>query len=112
MTENEAIKYLNVTKDFAEENSVGGIKRLMCDTAITALKEIQQYREIGTVEECLEAVNMRTPERAIFEYMPGDWEGKFNCPACRKMIMHDCRDTENTFSIHHLRFSRFQFLHC
>lgn len=56
MTENEAIKYLKITKDFAEENSVGGIKRLMCDTAITALKEIQQYREIGTVEECREAV--------------------------------------------------------
>lgn len=27
-----------------------------CNVAINALKEIQQYREIGTVEECREAV--------------------------------------------------------
>lgn len=50
MTENEAIKGLM----FLKEKLYNGIyaDRLDCiDYAISALKEIQQYREIGTVEE-------------------------------------------------------------
>lgn len=38
----------------AKEDSENALKAL--DIAINALKEIQQYREIGTVEECREAV--------------------------------------------------------
>lgn len=34
------------------------------DIAISALKEIQQYREIGTVEECREAVEKQETERS------------------------------------------------
>lgn len=33
------------------------------DMAISALKEIQQYREIGTVEECKELASMFTTEK-------------------------------------------------
>ena len=33
------------------------------DMAVSALKEIQQYREIGTVEECREAVEKQKPEK-------------------------------------------------
>ena len=89
MTENEAIKYLKVTKDFAEENSVGGIKRLMCDTAITALKEIQQYREIGTVEECREAAEKQKPKKPDYEGDGYDDKGElvydtWICPNCGK----------------------------
>lgn len=32
------------------------------EEAISALKEIQQYREIGTVEECREAKERQTPK--------------------------------------------------
>ena len=35
--------------------------------AITALKEIQRYREIGTVEECREAVEKQEAERIEYE---------------------------------------------
>lgn len=35
------------------------------EEAITALKEIQQYREIGTVEECREAVEKQTPKKPV-----------------------------------------------
>lgn len=35
--------------------------------AIEALKEIQQYREIGTVEECYEAVEKQKAERIEYE---------------------------------------------
>ena len=38
------------------------------DMAITALKEIQQYREIGTVEECREAVDKQKPKKPHRNY--------------------------------------------
>ena len=56
MTGQEAIMYLEVTKKCSEEGSVGYLQKEMCDVAISALEEIQQYREIGTVEECREAM--------------------------------------------------------
>ena len=98
MTRNEAIEILEEIE--LMDDSIYAYNSAYMEAlkmAISALEEIQQYREIGTVEECLEAVNMRTPERAIFEYMLGDFEGIFNCPVCGKFILHDCRDTESTF---------------
>ena len=35
------------------------------EEAIEALKEIQQYREIGTVEECREAVEKQKPKKIL-----------------------------------------------
>ena len=37
------------------------------DMAIIALKEVQQYREIGTVEECREAVEKQRPKEIVCE---------------------------------------------
>ncbi len=51
MKEKEAIEYLEITKTCSEDNSVGELQKQMCDIAIRALGEIQQYREIGTVED-------------------------------------------------------------
>lgn len=56
MTENEAIKELETSIDIAKmciqncerKNEIQGY-----EMAIKALEEIQKYREIGTVEECL-----------------------------------------------------------
>ena len=42
-------------KDYSE-------RKELFETAILALKEIQQYREIGTVEECREAVEKQNPK--------------------------------------------------
>ena len=50
------------------------------DMAIIALKEIQQYREIGTVEECREAVEkqkLKTPGRTGM-----DEQDCYICPNC------------------------------
>src|SRR5699024_4972095 len=71
MTENEAIKVLVTQKQCIDKSSSGQCK-INCgdckknipiayqeksyEVAITALKEIQQYRAIGTVEECREAM--------------------------------------------------------
>lgn len=63
MTENEAIKELETSIDLAKmctqnyerKNEIQGY-----EMAIKALEEVQQYRQIGTVEECREAVEKQT----------------------------------------------------
>ena len=52
MTENEALKELN---ECIGKCVYGGRYGTAMHTAILALNEIQQYRAIGTVEECREA---------------------------------------------------------
>lgn len=54
MTENEAIEWQKAFKKTYK--SVPKEVDEACDTAIKALEELQQYRSIGTVEECREAV--------------------------------------------------------
>lgn len=48
--------------------------------AISALKEIQQYRKIGTVEECQEAREKQT-QKVLKFYGDGE-EGLLLCPNC------------------------------
>ena len=85
MTENEAIKGLM----FLKEKLYNGIfqDRLNCiDLAISALEEIQKYRQIGTVEECREAVEKQKLKK------PTDYDedlGYFKCPSCGCSIMAD-----------------------
>ena len=50
MTEQEAINSLNVQRVF-----VNGSNREAIDKAISALEEIRQYRELGTLKELREA---------------------------------------------------------
>ena len=92
MTENEAIKVLVTQKQCIDKSSSGQCK-INCrdckknisiayqeksyEVAITALEEIQQYREIGTVEECREAAEKQRPKKIIIEsYCPTE------CPTC------------------------------
>ena len=66
MTENEALKIathclgVQAEQEVCEECPVYRESGIVCKeiarTAITALEEIQQYRKIGTVEECKKAV--------------------------------------------------------
>lgn len=68
MTENEAIKELETSIDLAKmctqnyerKNEIQGY-----EMAIKALEEIQKYREIGTVEECLEAVEKQKTDKEL-----------------------------------------------
>lgn len=57
MTENEAIKRV---KEFGLHHAIGDLPNSAFtvkafEMAVKSLEEIQQYREIGTVEECREA---------------------------------------------------------
>lgn len=79
MTENESLKIMLAYKfgrgckpHYSDEE----IEKAF-DTAISALQEIRQYREIGTVEECREAVEKQTPKKPV--------KDKYNhncCPNC------------------------------
>ena len=80
MTENEAIKVLVTQKQCIDKSSSGQCK-INCgdckknipiayqeksyEVAITALKEIQQYREIGTVAECREAIEKQKAKKPV-----------------------------------------------
>ena len=80
MTENEAIKHLQsyaevvdnmikYCKDFEPKADITGYleKKTVFAMAISALKEVQQYREIGTVEECRRAVEKQKPKELVYE---------------------------------------------
>ena len=59
--------------------------------AMTTLKEIQQYREIGTVEECREAVKKQKPMKSEeIDY----YYNYYKCPACGTRIFSE-DDIEN-----------------
>ena len=81
MTPEEAIEILGdfekqakAKVDGAYQTNVG---KMACDMAIEAIKEVQRYREIGTVEECREAVEKQKPERPIKDKWKHDC-----CPSC------------------------------
>ena len=75
MLESEAIKELHSIRPR------GGIipqKRAEAiDAAIKALEEVQQYREIGTVEECRAAVDKMKPKKTAIEAIK-----VHICPVC------------------------------
>ena len=73
IAEEECCEYENPEEDLQKDKKfIDAFK-----TAISALEEIQQYREIGTVEECREAVEKQKPKKIIIEpYCPTE------CPTC------------------------------
>ena len=96
MTENEAIKHLQsyaevvdnmikYCKDFEPKADITGYleKKTVFAMAITALKEIQQYREIGTIEECREAVENQNSKE--YESNRAEWKTKFMSKFVKKL---------------------------
>lgn len=95
MTEKKTIDELLFLKAKLYNGIYGN--RLGCvDVAIKALGEIQQYWEIGTVEECRESVERRTPAKPIYE-SDGDADGypvydTWICPHCETRYEVDYDD--------------------
>lgn len=102
MTENKAIEALQFDLEIGGEIH-SQVLRDATDVAIQALEEVQQYRAIGTVDECREAVEKQTAKKP----MPIDYEkyidiidnakflrGAFWCPNCRHVVYSGsfCKD--------------------
>ena len=91
----ERLEYLESALDgYPPETGINDVFAAI-DTAIEALKEIQQYREIGTVEECREAVEKQKPKKPIpINYQDyADkidnaefFEGSYFCPNCGTVL--------------------------
>lgn len=57
------------------------------EEAIEALKEVQQYREIGTIEECKEAMEKQKKKRPIkIKTSPLGYDFDFICPNCKEEL--------------------------
>lgn len=95
MTENEAIRILGDTT-LCSPLGQAAFKAIEC------IKELQQYREIGTVEECRKAMEKQKPRKPLGgvdiagnEYMicpycsaiveDGEWRANY-CPDCGQAI--------------------------
>ena len=59
MVEKEAMEIIDFWRDLYKPKKA----QEALEMAITALKEVQQYREIGTVKECREAREKQTPNK-------------------------------------------------
>lgn len=101
MTENEAIELLrsmqNPKQDYADVVCAPAFctgfrfvypepEDYAIEEAIKALKEIQQYRKIGTVEECRKAVEKQKAKKPVCKPKPYNESVGFNeewfCPSC------------------------------
>ena len=94
MTENEAIELLrsmqNPKQDYADVVCAPAFctgfrfvypepEDYAIEEAIKALKEVQQYREVGTVEECREAVEkLKRAEEALNVILSGNYNDECN----------------------------------
>ena len=86
MTVNEAIKIL-------EEHTQYFIPANDADALYTVLDIIQQYREIGTAEECREAAEKQRPKKP--EVSDSDFD-YYKCPVCGAYIWAtDCVQDHN-----------------
>lgn len=62
------------------------------EEAISALKEVQQYREIGTVEECREAVEkLKRAEVALSVILSGNYNDECNFCVHNDNPMANCQ---------------------
>lgn len=101
MTENEARLILDVR--ISRFDHAGDVNEAL-EIAKKALKEIQQYREIGTVEECREAMEKQKPKKPILRNDNGKLRksctvcGCFfsplsrSCPKCGQAILWENED--------------------
>lgn len=98
MTENEAIKRV---EEFGLHHAIGELPHSVLTVkafkmAIKALEEIQQYRAIGTVEECREAMEKqfsKRPNREGDGYADGEIVyDTWICPCCGKRYEVDYDD--------------------
>ena len=94
MTENEAIEALKLEGGLEITGRPIRVAQFFegIDTAIKALEEVQQYRTIGTPEECRKAMEKQIPQKPSNESLDG-----LNyfpiCPSCNQGLDEDERES-------------------
>ena len=92
MTENE--KAIEQLERISKKLGDIGETEDWTEVAIQALEEVQQYRQIGTVEECRAAVEKQTAKKPDYEgdgYSDGQLVyDTWICPCCGKHYEVDC----------------------
>lgn len=111
MTEQEAIAIIkkNYSKCCKMVNGryEGGFDDTDCELgqafniAIKALEEVQQYRAIGTPEECRAAREKQMPKKPIMKQYFKDMEEKYLCcPTCGEILTDRIPGDNKTFYFH------------
>lgn len=99
MTENEARLILDVR--ISRFDHAGDVNEAL-EIAKQAIKEVQKYREIGTVEECREAVEKQRPKAPImkpyYDDMPD--EEYLCCPTCGDILTDRIPADNKNFYFH------------
>lgn len=87
MTENEAIaRIIDHFDVHHHDNRPHPLLDEAVDMAIKALEEVQQYRKIGTVEECRAWKEKQNAKKIIsFDYNNGTVN--YGCPVCKRKII-------------------------
>lgn len=101
MTENEALTILKCEKEHHMDCSIFGEALLV---AIPALEEIQQYRSIGTVSECREAVEKQRAKKIIYETEDDREYEDYICPNCKNCLQQRRKGAT--------RITIYKFKHC
>lgn len=94
MTSNDAIEILE--KRYLTMSMCGNIEECKRNNraiseAITALKEIQKYRSIGTVDEYYELKENQKAIKPVFEINFGDFESRFACTCGKRVVVRHNR---------------------
>lgn len=98
MTPEETIETLEEVKDLDDTlYAYNAACMEALEVALYVLKEIQQYQEIGTVEECRDAMEKQKPKVPEFIHMLEEYTGKFKCPICEQSFSYDCTDAKVFF---------------
>ena len=102
MTENEAIGRIQSgiccekgAVRYCTDACMHGKEKCAYSMAINALEEVRQYRAIGTVEECRDAVEKQKPKKPIehrynnpiARFINGDVKTYYNCPNCNALYV-------------------------
>lgn len=58
------------------------------DKAIKALEEVEQYRAIGTPEECREAAEKQKAKKIVrVKLRQSEWGSEYRCPVCESDLI-------------------------
>lgn len=82
----KAIECLQADKEYLTDMKICDGEEI--DIAIKALEEVQQYREIGTVEECRDAIEKQIPKKIVrIKLRQSEYGSPLRCPVCESDLI-------------------------